>query len=140
MLSKIWTNMSVKDVNKTVEFYQDVLNFEFVMGVPMNSEEIVPKYDSAVDLVYCLLKHGNVEMMFQESNSLNETVNCIDPKSCGGTLTFYFETDDIEGLFNKVKGKAEVVRDIHQTFYGMKEFYCLDCNGYVLGFSQPVEQ
>ncbi|MDR2260735.1 MAG: VOC family protein [Azoarcus sp.] len=58
----------------------------------------------------------------------------------GGTLTFYFETDDIDGLAARIRGACEVVRDLHDTFYGMREIYVRDPNGYVLGFAQPLRR
>ena len=41
MYKKLTTNMMVENVNDTVDFYGDVLGFEFVMGVPQNTQEIV---------------------------------------------------------------------------------------------------
>ena len=34
IIKKLIPNLMVEDVNRTAEFYRDVLGFEFVMGVP----------------------------------------------------------------------------------------------------------
>ncbi len=31
---------------------------------------------------------------------------------------------------------VEIVADLHTTFYGTREFYFRDCNGYILSFSE----
>ena len=37
-----------------------------------------------------------------------------------------------------VDGKAEIVEDLHDTFYGMREFAIRDCNGFWITFGQPA--
>lgn len=139
MIRKFWTNMMVSDIHRALAFYCDVLGFEHVMSVPAQSEEVLMTYDDSRPLVYALVKHGAIELMFQERASLQENVPAFDDVSAhGGTLTFYFEVDDIEDMARRLKGHAPVVRDLHTTFYGMREFYVKDPEGYVLGFAQQI--
>ncbi len=49
---KLTTNMMVEDVNRSVDFYSNVLGFEFVMGVPENSQEIVSKWQKDQHLAF----------------------------------------------------------------------------------------
>ena len=50
--------------------------------------------------------------------------------------------DEVEFIFQRAAsiGKdippADVVVDLKIAWYGMKEFYIRDCNGYVLGFAE----
>lgn len=139
MLKKLWPNIMVADVARTIDFYERVLGFTMVMAVPADSQDILFQRPAGRPLVYALLKHGEVEMMFQERASLSETVPCFAGAIPGtAPLTFYFEVEDVDGLRRQIDGKAEVVKDLHDTFYGMREFYVRDCNGYVLGFAQPM--
>lgn len=139
MLKKLWPNIMVADVAKTIDFYEQILGFGMVMAVPADSQDILFQRPEGRSLVYALIKRGDVEMMFQERVSLAETVPCFDGVMPGtAALTFYFSVEDIEALRQRIEGKAEVVKDLHDTFYGMREFYIRDCNGYVLGFSQPL--
>jgi uncharacterized glyoxalase superfamily protein PhnB len=141
MLKNFCTNMMVDDIHKTVEFYRQVLGFEHVMSVPKDSGEVLFQYDAGRPLVYALIKCGNIEMAFQERASLMENVPAFkSDATIGGTLTFYFETDDVDGLAARVKNTCEVVRDLHDTFYGMREIYVRDPNGYILGFAQPLRR
>jgi len=139
MLKKLWCNMMVADVNKSIEFYADVLGFQHVMSVPMGSEEILSQYDPNKVLVYALIKNGDIELMLQEQKSLRDNVPAFaDSADISSSAVLYFEVDDLETLAARLKTQCEVVRDLHDTFYGMKEFYVKDLNGYVLGFAQPA--
>jgi uncharacterized glyoxalase superfamily protein PhnB len=139
MLTKFWTNMMVDDIHKTIAFYRSTLGFEHVMSVPKDAEEALFHYDPERSLVYAVIKCGNIEMMLQERGSLMENVPAFESNAVtGGTLTFYFKTDDVDTLAAKVKGVCEIVRDLHDTFYGMREIYVRDPNGYVLGFAQSI--
>lgn len=139
MLKKLWSNMMVADVNKTIGFYTDLLGFQHVMSVPMGSEEVLFQYDSSKDLVYALIKNGDIELMLQEQASLRDNVPAFGgDKTIRSSAVLYFEVDDVATLATKLKKTCEVVRDLHNTFYGMREIYVKDLNGYVLGFAQPL--
>ncbi|MCW5321149.1 glyoxalase [Verminephrobacter aporrectodeae subsp. tuberculatae] len=139
MLKKLWSNMMVADVNKAIDFYADVLGFQHVMSVPMGSEEVLFQYDGNKALVYALIKNGDIELMLQEQKSLRENVPAFaDAADIRSSAVLYFEVDDLATLATRLKKHCEVVRDLHDTFYGMKEIYVKDLNGYVLGFAQPV--
>jgi len=143
MIKKFWTNMMVRDLHKTIAFYRDTLDFEHIMSVPQDSEEILSAYDDTRPLVYALVKNGDVELMFQECESLKENVPTFDDvqnANTGGTLTFYFEVDDVDALAERVKKDCPLIKDLHNTFYGMREVYVRDPNGYVLGFAQPLQR
>lgn len=138
MLKKLWNNLMVADVNKTIDFYIDVLDFRHVMSVPTGSEQILFEYSPDRPLVYSLIKHGEVEIMLQEQKSLIENVPAFtEAQDIRSSAVLYFEVEDVVALAEKLKRHCPVVRDLHDTFYGMKEIYVKDPNGYVLGFAQP---
>jgi catechol 2,3-dioxygenase-like lactoylglutathione lyase family enzyme len=139
MLKKFWTNTMVADLHRTITFYRDVLGFEHVMSVPAASEEVLFQYDPARPLVYTLLKQGEIELMFQERESLKENVPAFGPApEIGATMTFYFRVEDVDAVAAKVREHCVIVRGLHDTFYGMREIYVRDPDGYVLGFSQEI--
>ena len=138
MIKKFWINLMVKDIHRTIRFYRDFLGFEHVMSVPKDSEEVLTSYDQERPLVYAMLKMGDIELMFQEMLSLKENVPAFDSIDvCSATATLYFEVDDLDGIVSKLSSACSVVREPHETFYGMREYYVRDPDGYVLGFSQP---
>ena len=52
----------------------------------------------------------------------------------------YIHVENIDALCQSMKGKAEFVEDIHDTFYGMREFIIRDCNRFWITFGQPDEK
>ncbi len=140
MYKKLTTNMMVEDVGRTVDFYSEVLGFEFVMGVPENSQEIVTTRQKGQALGFAIMKCGNIEMMFQAKQSLAEEVPELSGMDIGGSLTFYIEVQDVRGLYAKLKDKVTIVKDMQTTFYGKQEFYIRDCNGYILTFAGGIQE
>ncbi len=138
MYKKLTTNMMVENVNSTVDFYGDVLGFEFVMGVPENSQEIVTTMQKDQPLGFAIMKCGDIEMMFQTKKSLAEEIPEFSSMEIGGSLTFYIDVEDVKGLYAELKDKVTIIKDMQTTFYGKQEFYIRDCNGYILTFAGVI--
>lgn len=118
-------NLMVKSVNKTVEFYTKILGFNLIDSVP-----------EVGDWVFAIVQSDSVMFMFQEEKSLKEEYPQLARFSQGGGLTFYIHVNDIYALYEKLKGKVTIAKDMHKTFYGSTDFAIEDCNGYILTFSQ----
>ncbi len=125
MLKKLTSNLMVEDVNTTIEFYKNVLDFDVVMTVPEQGQ-----FDFAI------LQSGNVEIMLQSSKSLTNDIPALKGKTIGGTFTLYIEVEGVTELYERIKGKATIAQDMHNTFYGTKEFAVEDINGYILAFAE----
>jgi uncharacterized glyoxalase superfamily protein PhnB len=138
MYNELTTNMMVEDVNRTLDFYSEVLGFEFVIGVPKNSQEIVTDRPQNKTLGFAIMKSGNVQMMFQERGSLAEEISEFGGITIGGSLTVYIEVRDAKELYEKVKDKATIVKELQTKFYGKQEFCIRDCNGYILCFAGNI--
>ncbi|NLM09203.1 MAG: bleomycin resistance family protein [Clostridiaceae bacterium] len=123
-MNSLTPNLMVEDVNKTIEYYEKVLGFELSMNVPKTG-----KFD------WAMMKHENVEIMFQERNNLIEEYPVLNEKTPGGGLTFYIRVKDVKKLHDELKEKANIVLDLQKTFYGTEEFAIIDINGYILTFS-----
>lgn len=123
--SAITANLMVDNVNRTVDFYKDVLGFEVVMTVPASGS-----------LNWAMMRRDGVSLMFQERSNLLAEYPVLADRSPGGGLTQFINVDDVVGLHGLLKDKVEVCAELHDTFYGSKEFAILDCNGFVLTFAQ----
>lgn len=124
--SKLTPNLMVEDVNSTIEFYKNILGFQLVMTVPEEGT-----FD------FALMKSGNVEIMFQARESLSQDFPPeFKNKKTYEVLTLYIDMENIEGLLQKIKDKVAIIKDLHTTFYGTKEFVIKDCNGYILTFAE----
>ncbi len=135
-MNKLTPDLMVKNVNETVEFYRNILGFQLVMAVPKNSEEICMEMPKDKELDYALMKNGNVEIMFQTKESLSGDITAFRGMEISASVSFYVDIGNVDKYYEDIKNKAEIVKELHTTWYGMQEFYIRDCNGYILGFAE----
>jgi len=51
----------------------------------------------------------------------------------------YVTTDNVDELYQRLKDRVQVVQDLYNSFYGMREFIIRDCNGFWITFGQPLQ-
>ncbi len=134
--NKLTPNLMVEDVAQTLDYYLEVLGFEFVMSVPQGSQQVKMTFETSETLDYGMVKHGTVELMFQARHSLAEELPLFDEMNVGGSFTCYVELEGLDEYFGKIKDKVDVVSGPANKFYGMREFCIRDCNGYFLAFGE----
>ncbi|MDB5116156.1 MAG: glyoxalase [Mucilaginibacter sp.] len=117
-------NIFVSDMKETVAFYQQ-LGFKITMSVPEGGD----------DLVWAMMANGNVTLMFQTYESLENELPEISRKD-GGSLLLYINLKNIRGFFEQIKAQVTVLKGLETTFYGATEFSIKDNNGYVLTFAE----
>lgn len=111
--------MYTQDLDATIAFYSDVLGF--------TCKEKNDDWGWAslnLDDVWIMLARPNAHEPFEKA---------------AFTGSFYFTTDDVEALWQKLKDKARVCYDIETFPWGMREFAIYDNNGYLLQFGQEIE-
>ncbi len=110
----IWT----EDLEETVKFYMDVLGF--------SCGELNEDWGWAtlwVDDVAIMIAKPNEHTPFEK------------PIFTG---SFYFNTDDVDSMWEKLRDKAKICYGIENFEYGMREFAIYDNNGYLLQFGQEI--
>ncbi|MCD4845983.1 MAG: VOC family protein [Methanosarcinales archaeon] len=135
-LKKLAPNFAVQDIGKTVEFYRDVLGFKLEMVVPEDKSGIEQELTERKKYIYAMMSRDGVGVMFQRTDSIGEDVPSLKGVPIGASVSFYIEVEDINALYQEIKPKARVVKELETAWYGMQEFYIKDCNGYILGFSE----
>jgi len=115
-LENIHPVLAVNDIDDTIRFYRDVLGFA-----------CVNRLDS-----WAALSRDNVEVMI----SLPNAHEPFEKPTLTGSI--YFNTTDVDALWQQIKDKARVVYPIENFFYGMREFAIRDNNGYILQFGQEI--
>ncbi len=138
-MEKMTPNLMVKNVKETVDFYSTNLNFNLIMAVPVTQDGILTEIPKDKDIVFALVKNGNVEFQFQAEKSLKEDISIFEDTMIGASASFYININNIDDFYNLVKEKVEIVKELETTWYGMNEFYIRDNNGYVLGFAEQKE-
>jgi len=137
-LKSATANIIVSDVARTVDWYRDVLGFEFALGVIAGSQD--PVFEATGQpLGFAMLKRDDVELMFQSLDSLLDDLPGTTLGS-GDGFTLYIGVDDIDALYAEVSAKTDMAVDLRDTFYGAREFHVRDCNGLLVGFARRPAQ
>ncbi len=126
-LQKLVCNLMVEDVNKTVAYYEDIL--DYILG--MNFPEEGP-WD------WALMKRDGIELMFQSQKTMVKELPPLKEKTLGATVSLFVTVDDVKAYYTLVKDKVTIIQDLHPTEYGTEEFSFQDCNGYILVYAQRL--
>lgn len=118
MAERVVPMIHVPDVRATAEWYR-ALGFT----VHRTNEE-----DGEMN--WASLSLGSSEIMLNEGGR----PSAADRRE----FDLYVNTDDVEGWYQRLKDRVEVREDLHDTFYGQREFIIRDLNGFWLTFGQPI--
>ena len=125
MYETITINIMVKNVSDTIQFYKEKLGFVKVLSVPEEGEI----FDFAI------ISKDNISIMLQEQKSLLEEYPTLKNNEIVPTFTLFITVKDVNGLYQELKTKVSLAKDIHKTFYGKDEFAIFDNNGNILTIS-----
>ena len=118
MLRDFVPMLHVADVQATLDWYRSI-GFE-----PIDSNE----EDGQVN--WALMSLGNSQLMLNSGGKMSsETRRDVD---------LYVRTDDLVAIRRQIDDQAQLVEDIHDTFYGMREFTVRDINGFWITFGEPI--
>ncbi len=125
MYESITTNIMVKSVEDTLDFYINKLGFVKVLNVPMEGDV----FDFAI------VKKDNITIMFQEQNNLEEEYPTLKVDEIKPTFTLFITVKNVNDVYLELKDKVDIAKDLHKTFYGKDEFAIFDNNGNILTIS-----
>ena len=106
----------VPDMDESIRFYTDVLGFS-----------CANRADG-----WATLQCGLAEIMLSPPN---EHLPFEKP---GFTGSLYFQAEELDALWEKLRDKVVIVYPIENFDYGMREFAIRDINGYILQFGQEI--
>ncbi|HIQ13950.1 MAG TPA: hypothetical protein EYH38_00050 [Leucothrix sp.] len=148
MHNSLIPNLMANDVNETALFYQNVLGFSLIVGVAdfekeMEDGNIVMELKEGQKIDWVNMKmnpkdSASEEFMFQSRKSLEPDVPALEGISIGASQTLYLRTNDVDAHFASIKDKVEVIQEPITRFYGMREWYFKDINGYILCYGQEL--
>ncbi len=133
---KLTPNFSVRDVKETVEFYRDILGFNLEMSVPVGTSKIENEISNSREYAYAMMSRDEVYVMFLKDSNFEEDIPVLQGLPQGASVSFYIDVEGLEDVYKKLNGLVEIVKELETTWYGMREFYIKDCNGYILGFAE----
>ena len=134
-ITRVNAMIRVPNVRETVEWYR-ALGFE-----------LEGAHEIDTDAAWAGMSFGGAYLMFVPRGA----------KNADREVSFWFMTDRIDDLYDMLKRRqlerasavlsgaapeipaARFTGDIHDTFYGQREFSIVDLNGYELNFAQTVK-
>ena len=122
----ITPNLMVEDVESTIGFYKEILNFIVIATVPSDEG----------GLQFAILEKDGFSIMIQERRNLIKEYPALETDKVYPSISLYIKVNNLGMLYDDLKAKHSIYSEIHTTFYGSKEFAILDNNGYVLTFTE----
>ena len=127
--------LTTDDLDGTIAFYRDTLGFEVAGTYPEDNPN------------WCYLRRGDSHLMFSSLDQLDHDHDEHGHDKEGeehhhhgptGVWTLYIYPDDVESLWERIKGQAPVAFPPYDTDYGMREFGIRDPNGFMLSFGKDA--
>ncbi|MDJ0950356.1 MAG: VOC family protein [Alphaproteobacteria bacterium] len=136
-MQKITANLMVADMGASLAFYCEVLGFSLSMGVSPD-REILTDGRPRADLVFALIVKDAAELMLQRRDSMTADVPAFPADAVpGGTFTLYIRGEDADALAARLPAGVEVIKGPETSWYGMREIFIRDPDGYVLALGAP---
>jgi uncharacterized glyoxalase superfamily protein PhnB len=111
----------VPDVRATVDWYRSI------------GFEVIATYDDGDDeLSFALVSFGGSEVMFNVDGETSTRHR--------REVDLYIRSDDVAELRRRLGDRVEIVEDLHDTFYGAREFIIRDINRFWITFGQRIER
>ena len=119
MSRKVVPMIHVPDVRAALDWYRDI------------GFEEVATFDDGERLSFAMVSFGSGEVMFNEGRKGSQA----DRRE----VDLYVYTDDIDGLYARLKDRVDVVEPPHETFYGTRELIIRDLNRFWITFGQRID-
>jgi catechol 2,3-dioxygenase-like lactoylglutathione lyase family enzyme len=125
VLNKLTPNLVVSDLQRSLEFYRDVLGFTVAMAVPDQPPH-----------VFAGLQSGSVEVFLNALEPAVAEYPAFKGRPIGGTLTLFIEVVGIRQVYESLKPRVKVTMPLEKKWYGVTEFAFEDPDGYIITFAE----
>ncbi|HEV8186462.1 MAG TPA: VOC family protein [Pyrinomonadaceae bacterium] len=108
----------VPDVRATVDWYESI------------GFRVSDTYDNGTPdgLSFAILRFGNGLVMFNQGGETSTKRR--------REVDLYAYTDNVDRVYSELKDRVDVIKEPHDTFYGMREIIIRDLNGFWITFGQ----
>lgn len=138
-VNRLTPNFKTSSIGDTIRFYQDTLGFTLGIAVPETQDGIHQELDPNVTYCFATLIKDELELMFEREDSFQQGIDFAPQVPVGASVSFYMEIEGLDEFYKNLSEKNVKTTPVSTTWYGMREFYLLDNNGYVLGFAQKAD-
>jgi uncharacterized glyoxalase superfamily protein PhnB len=123
-IRELWPLLTVRDMERSLEFYQRTLAFDFADRAQADGK-----------IFWCRLKRGGSSLMLQQAEAEDGPM-----ENLGRGVCFYFLCDDADVLHAELTGHGLTLPPPQTAYYGMRQVYLTDPDGYQLCFESIVQK
>jgi uncharacterized glyoxalase superfamily protein PhnB len=117
MAKTVTPMIHVPDVRAAVDWYRQI------------GFDVTHTYDDSGDgLSFAILTLGASQVMFNSGGR--------PAAQRRREVDLYISVENVRDFSTRLSGRVEVVKEIHETFYGMREFIIRDLNGFWITFGR----
>jgi glyoxylase I family protein len=129
-LRGLTTLLQVFDMPRSLAFYRDLLGFEIVCTSP------------GENFSWAMLRQGDCTLMLNTAYDEGERPAAPDPArvAAHGDTILYFVCDNADDVHAHLRAKGWETDDPVTTYYGMRQAYTKDPDGYAVCFQHPVAE
>ena len=124
-LQKLTPNLIVADVQRSIDFYRDVLGFTVTQTVPDQGP-----------FVFAIVQRGGVEVFLNAPEPARAEYPVLARLPIGGTLTLFMTVKGIRAAHDQLMNRVTVVMPLEKKWYGPTEFAFTDPDGYVITYAE----
>lgn len=118
MTNKVVPMIHVPDVRAAAAWYE---------GIGFTIEGTHSDGDA---MSWALVTFGETELMFNEGGRPSDAHR--------REVDLYVHVDDVDALYARLQGRVEIVEELYDAVYGMREFIIRDLNRFWITFGQPM--
>jgi uncharacterized glyoxalase superfamily protein PhnB len=132
--SDVTPNLVVSNVERSLAFYRDVLGFSVFTTVPPETGPFA----------FAWMKRDDVSVFLNSVESVKAEHAELGAKPIGGTASLFIVleagaiAEGVDAMFAAIGGRARVLMELKDQFYGMREFAIEDPDGYLIIFAQAL--
>ena len=123
--SRLTPILTTDDMDATIAFYRDVLDFEVTGKLPEENP------------TWCFLRRDDAAIMFTSPEEHDHDHEHHESSEENRLWTMYVYSDDVETLWEEFRDEPNVAYPF-DTHYGMREFGIRDSDGYMLSFGKDI--
>jgi uncharacterized glyoxalase superfamily protein PhnB len=124
-IRQLWPLLSVQDIERSVEFYRDVLGFALCEQATAKGK-----------MFWCRLERGGASLMLEQPPAGE---GCLSGRR-GVGITFYFVCDDADLMYAELAARGLKLDPPQVAYYGMKQLFVPEPDGYSICFESPTSQ
>jgi uncharacterized glyoxalase superfamily protein PhnB len=120
MVRKVVPMIHVPDVRATAAWYESI-------GFRVNGTH---EDEDDGEMTWASLSFGETELMLNAGGTASSAHR--------REVDLYAEVEEVEALYAALRDRVEVVVELYDAFYGMREFTIRDLNRFWITFGQPI--